>query len=98
LRVLRISLGCLLVATAGCTLTAGKPAVTPIPDAGSPGALTFSARCGGCHALPHPERLSYQGWLRLLPLMERRIAERGMPPLSETERSEILVYLKAHAR
>jgi hypothetical protein len=36
--------------------------------------------------------------VQLLPLMERRMAERGMPPLSETERNEILVYLKAHAR
>ena len=96
--MLRISLGCLLVATAGCTLTAGKPAVTPIPDPGSAGARAFSARCGSCHALPHPERLSYPGWLRLLPLMERRIAERGLPPLSAADRSEILAYLKAHAR
>jgi hypothetical protein len=48
--------------------------------------------------LPHPARLTYPGWVQLLPLMERRMAERGMPPLSETERNEILVYLKAHAR
>jgi len=98
MRVLRISLVCLLLETAGCAIQTGNPGATPIPDAGSSNARVYAARCGSCHALPHPSRLTYQGWVQLLPLMERRMAERGMSSLSEAERNEILAYLKAHAR
>jgi hypothetical protein len=98
MRVLRISLVCLLLETAGCAVQTGNPGATPIPDAGSPNAQVYAARCGNCHALPHPARLTYPGWVQLLPLMERRMAERGMSSLSEAERNEILAYLKAHAR
>ena len=79
-------------------MQAGNPRATPVPDAESPAARRYAERCGACHALPHPARLTYPGWVRLLPLMERRMAERGMPPLSGAERNEILAYLKAHAR
>jgi hypothetical protein len=98
MRVLRILLVCLLLETAGCAIQTGNPGATPIPDAGSPNARVYAARCGSCHALPHPSRLTYQGWVQLLPLMERRMTERGMPSLSEAERNEILAYLKAYAR
>jgi Dihaem cytochrome c len=98
MRVLRISMAWLLLATAGCATKPGNPGTTPIPDAGSPDARVYRARCGSCHALPHPARLTYPGWVQLLPLMERRMAERGMAPLSEAERNQILAYLKAHAR
>jgi hypothetical protein len=98
MRVFQISLVCLLLATAGCTIQTGKPGATPIPDAGSPAAQLYAKRCGPCHAVPHPARLAYPGWVQLLPVMERRMAESGMQPLSEAERNEILAYLKAHAR
>jgi hypothetical protein len=98
MRVFRISLVCLLLATAGCTMQTGKPGETPIPDAGSPAARLYVRRCGPCHAVPHPARLAYPGWVQMLSLMERRMAESGMRPLSDAERNEILGYLKAHAR
>jgi hypothetical protein len=98
MRVLRISLVYLLLASTGCAMQASKLRATPIPDAGSPAARLYAERCGACHVVPHPARLTYPGWVRLLPLMEHRMAERGMPPLSEVERNEILAYLKAYAR
>jgi mono/diheme cytochrome c family protein len=98
LPVLRISLICLLLAAAGCAVRPGTRGATPIPDAESPAARVYAEHCGACHAVPHPARLAYPGWVQLLPLMERRMAERGMPPLSEAKRNEILAYLKAHAR
>jgi mono/diheme cytochrome c family protein len=98
MQLLRISLAFLLLATAGCAIQTGDSNATPIPDAESPAARLYAGRCGGCHAVPHPARLTYPGWVQLLPLMERRMAERGMPPLSEAERNQILAYLKAHAR
>lgn len=88
----------LLFSMAGCASQANRSGAAPIPDAGSADARLYASRCGACHALPHPRRLPYAGWKRLLPLMERRMTERGFPALSERERQQILRYLKAHAR
>jgi hypothetical protein len=81
-----------------CAGGGGRPAATPIPDADSPGAQAFVHRCGLCHAVPHPARHAYAGWRYLVPLMEQRMAERGVVPLSGEERAVILSYLKEHAR
>lgn len=98
IRVLRISVTYLLLVTAGCATHSGDPDAARIPDAGSSAAQVYAARCSSCHVLPHPARLTYAGWVQLLPLMERRMAERGMAPMSDADRNEILAYLKAHAR
>lgn len=86
-----------LLALAGCAGQAGR-GTTVIPEPDSPGARVYVQRCSSCHALPHPQRLGYDGWLQILPLMERRMAERGINPLTGEERKEILVYLRKHAR
>ncbi len=71
---------------------------TAIPDAESTGARIYSARCSNCHALPHPQRLGYNAWLELLPIMEQRMQERGMLKMGKDERDKLLAYLKAHSR
>jgi hypothetical protein len=58
----------------------------------------FVNRCGLCHAVPHPARHEYAGWQYLVPLMEQRMAERGVVPMSGEERAIILSYLEEHAR
>jgi hypothetical protein len=88
----------LVVMLAGCTGRGVLPDGGALPDAGTPAAQVYSKRCGICHAVPHPARHSDTGWLRLLPLMEQRMAERGIRPLTDKERSDILRYLQAHAR
>jgi len=82
---------------AGCS-TAGKPGGTSLPDADSVAAQTFVSRCSACHAIPHPGRHTYQGWTYLVPLMESRMAERGMMPLTAEDRQLILAYLQENAR
>jgi len=69
-----------------------------IPGSGSEGAQVFTARCGTCHATPHPARHSMTEWLQLLPLMDRRMSERGMPALDDEDRQIIIAYLKKYAR
>ena len=69
-----------------------------LPDPDSPGAKTYRSRCSGCHALPHPGRHTAASWRHLLALMERRMQERSLPPLTDQERRAILDYLAAHAR
>ncbi len=83
---------------AACAGVDGRPASVSIPDHTSPGAQAFSARCSSCHATPHPARHDWHGWLYLVSLMERRMAERGMAAMSADEKALILAYLKEHAR
>lgn len=61
-------------------------------------AQMFSARCSTCHALPHPKRHSYPEWQHLVAVMEQRMQERGMTPLDEQQRRDILTYLKLNGR
>ena len=89
---------CLALLLSACAGSGGGPAGVSVPDAGSPGAQAFVRRCGICHAVPHPARHEYSGWRYLVPLMEQRMAERGVPPFSGEERAVILSYLQEHAR
>ena len=83
---------------AGLLLLAGCASTTPLPEAASPEARLYARRCGACHAVPHPRRLDFAGWRATLELMERRMAERGLPTLSPEERRALLAYLRRHAR
>lgn len=76
----------------------GTGASTPIPDAGSAQAIAFRNQCSRCHALPHPKRHSFSEWQHYLGLMDRRMEERGMPPLAGEERQKVLDYLREHSR
>lgn len=90
-QVLVVSL--IVVALGGCFR-----ATTPIPSAQSVDAQLYAKKCSACHALPHPKRNTSEQWRNLVPLMERRMAERGMETLTEDERETVLAYLTTHAR
>lgn len=83
----------LLVLLAAC---AGAP--TPLPEADTDAARFYAARCGACHAVPHPGRHTAAEWDRMLALMDVRIAERAMPALEGNDRERIRAYLARHAR
>lgn len=68
-----------------------------IPDAASPDARVFAARCAVCHALPHPKRLSWPAWRHMLHVMKRRMQERDIR-LSDEDWHRIAAYLEHHAR
>jgi len=70
----------------------------PIPDADTPQAKVYAARCSVCHALPHPKRLDWEHWRHMLDVMDTRMAQRGMPALSDEDRRMISAYLEHHAR
>ena len=71
---------------------------TPVPDINSPGAKLYVNKCGTCHSLPHPKRLYYSQWKHIVKVMEKRMEQRGMLPITEREKNVILEYLKNHAR
>ncbi|MDO8434813.1 MAG: hypothetical protein Q7S58_20640 [Candidatus Binatus sp.] len=75
--------------------TACHPA--PLPDADSPSAKTYVARCGQCHVPYNPHELTASMWDTQVLMMEAKIQNAGMPPLSTDDREAILEYLKSNA-
>ncbi len=71
---------------------------TPLPEQESIAFDAYRKHCGACHALPHPGRHTFEAWRQVVTLMERRMEEKGLAPLSTEERDLILAYLKRHAR
>jgi mono/diheme cytochrome c family protein len=80
----------LLLMVAGC-----KPA--SLPDSKSAGAQLYVNRCGNCHAPYNPHELTASMWDTQVTMMEVKIQQAGMPPLTSDERDAILEYLKRHA-
>lgn len=93
-----VFIACSGILLAGCSGMGQRTAADTLPDINHAGARTYINRCSTCHSLPHPARHNYAGWQHIVPLMERRMVERGVAPLSDTERSTILAYLKDNAR
>jgi hypothetical protein len=80
----------LFVFVAGCKTAA-------LPDSGSTEAQLYVNRCGGCHAPYNPHEMTAAMWDTQVTMMEVKIHQAGMPPLTSDERDAILEYLKRHA-
>jgi hypothetical protein len=72
-----------------------KPA--SLPEAGSPGAQTYVNRCGGCHVPYNPHELTASMWDMQVTMMDIKIHDAGMQPLTSDERETILEYLKRNS-
>ena len=77
---------------AGCTALSG------IPDLDSADGRIYRQHYSGCHGVPDPRFRSFEEWQRVLPDMERRISEKGLPAISIQEREAILKYLRTYAK
>jgi hypothetical protein len=69
----------------------------PLPDADSPGAQLYQARCATCHPLHEPRSLTAAMWEIQVTKMRETMRRRGARPLTETEEAMVLDYLRAHA-
>ena len=56
------------------------------------GEKTFKKRCGQCHALPSPEKLSSEEWVLRLEMMA------PMAGLKKKQKSEVLSFLQSHSK
>lgn len=68
-----------------------------LPDADSPGARLYQARCGTCHPLHEPRSLTAAMWEIQVRKMRETMRRRGAEPLTEDEEAVLLSYLRAHA-
>ncbi len=80
----------LLLALSGCARKA-------LPDQSSPGAQLYVARCGHCHAAYNPHTMTADMWRAQVPMMEDKMRQASVAPLSDTDREQILDYLTANA-
>jgi len=85
-----LSAASLLVLVAGCKTAS-------LPDSSSVGAQLYVNRCGNCHAPYNPHEMTASMWDTQVTMMEVKIHQAGMPPLTSDERDAILEYLKRHA-
>jgi hypothetical protein len=69
----------------------------PLPEAGSDAARTYLERCGKCHRAYDPRSMTGTMWQTQVGLMDTKIRQAGMEPLSADQRQIILDYLTRNA-
>ena len=69
----------------------------PLPEAGSEAAHTYVARCGRCHRAYDPRSMTGAMWQTQVELMDTKIRQAGMEPLTGDQRETILDYLTRNA-
>jgi Dihaem cytochrome c len=68
-----------------------------IPDQGSEAAQLYVKRCGSCHQAYLPSLMTAEMWRTQVDLMQERMKQAGIAPLSPDERRTIIEYLSRHA-
>ncbi len=67
-----------------------------LPEANSPAAQLYVARCGVCHGVYAPGTMTAAMWSTQVDAMMQQMAEAGTP-LTPEERRQILAYLTRNA-
>jgi len=56
-------------------------------------------RCADlCHQLPDPAMLKAKQWTKVLNVMQKRMQQRGVMPMTEQEFAQLQTYLQANSR
>jgi Dihaem cytochrome c len=69
----------------------------PLPEANSTAAQLYVRRCGQCHRAYAPIALSAAMWGVQVDMMEAKMRQYRVPPLTDQERDTILSYLTRNA-
>ncbi len=67
-------------------------------DSRNIGEILFQGRCQMCHQLPEPGMLRPKQWKLILVVMQQRMQQAGIPPLTEDETELVFEYLAERAR
>jgi hypothetical protein len=68
-----------------------------IPDESSYAAQLYLNRCGQCHQPYNPNLMTPAMWAIKVDLMQERMKQTGLAPLTSAERETILEYLTSNA-
>lgn len=69
----------------------------PLPEADSPAAQVYVQRCGQCHRPYDPRTMTSAMWDTQVTMMEGKIRDAGLPPLTDDQRKAIMDYLTRNA-
>ena len=69
----------------------------PLPEADSDAARTYVERCGQCHRAYDPRAMTGAMWQTQVELMDTKIRQARMEPLTADQRRTILDYLTRNA-
>jgi hypothetical protein len=83
--------------------------LTGIPELNTPEGRVFAQRCAACHlqpfgdhgvthGVPDPRFRTMAEWEKEVSRMESLMREKGLLPLTESERAAIMRYLSRHAK
>ena len=68
-----------------------------VPDESSYAAQLYLKRCGQCHQPYNPNLMTAAMWTIKVDLMQERMKQTGLAPLTSAERETILKYLTINA-
>lgn len=85
----------LLAAGAACLLLASCS--KPLPEADSPDAKLYAARCGTCHVAYQPGTLTPHMWQIQVDRMDQKYRAAGTQPPTGAEKEQLMAYLTRHA-
>ncbi len=69
----------------------------PLPEENTASAQLYARRCGQCHRAYDPGSMSAAMWQIQVQMMEDKMRQFRVPPLSNQERDTILSYLDRNA-
>jgi mono/diheme cytochrome c family protein len=68
-----------------------------LPDEGSDAAQLYLRKCGQCHQAYNPSQMTAAMWATQVDLMQERMKQTGLAPLTSAERETVLQYLSSNA-
>lgn len=84
-----------------CFLTACSNEIskTPLvyPEPNSAGARLLKEKCTGCHVPPLPSAHAAEEWSSVVFRMQNHRITRGLGPIGDSERQQLVAYLKKYA-
>ena len=90
-----LAAGAVIVTCIG--LLFGNACSPKLPEPESEGAMLYASRCSGCHRLYAPASMKYEMWKMDVERMQGELVRRGLPPLSDAERTTVLDYLRRNS-
>ena len=86
-----------IVSLLGATVLLASCQNGKIPDEDSYAAQLYLKRCGQCHQPYNPSLMTAAMWAAQVDLMQVRMEQTGLAPLTPAERKTILDYLSSNA-
>jgi mono/diheme cytochrome c family protein len=86
-----------VVASAAVIAAVGAGCNQPLPEDHTEAAQLYASRCGQCHRAYAPGSLPAAMWEVQVQMMDAKMRQLNVPPLTDQERQTILSYLARNA-